>query len=245
MAENRSDNHTGSGTRSPRGSTRPGAGERTSGGPRRGPGGRGRFGPVQKAEDVRGTMFRLAGYLLRYKKALVLTVILVALASGLGVLGPFLMGRAIDNYIIKGDLAGLVGILGLMVAVNVVGSGVRWVQTIVMISASQQTVRDLRNDLFSKLQTLSLRYFDQHTHGELMSRLTNDVDNVSMVLTNTVTQLVSSALSVTGIAAMMFVLNWRLALVTLITIPLMLFLTQLVAKRTRKGFRDQQKYLGD
>ena len=239
MAEDRSNNHTGNGTRPPRGSTRP-KGERPSGGPRRG-----RFGLVEKAEDVRGTMFRLAGYLLRYKRALVLTVILVALASGLGVLGPFLMGRAIDNYIMEGDLAGLVGILGLMVAVNVAASGVGWVQTIVMISVSQQTVRDLRNDLFSKLQTLSLRYFDQHTHGELMSRLSNDVDNVSKVLTNTVTQLVSSALSVTGIAVMMFVINWRLALVSLITIPLMLFLTQLVAKRTRKGFKDQQEYLGD
>jgi len=252
MAENRSNNHSGNGTRPPRGSTRPGAadGGRPSSGPRRGPGGRGpgghgRSGPVEKAEDVRGTMFRLAGYVLRYKMALVLTVILVALASGLGVLGPFLMGRAIDNYIIEGDLAGLVGILGLMVAVNVAGSGVRWVQTVVMIAASQQTVRDLRNDLFSKLQTLSLRYFDQHTHGELMSRLSNDVDNVSMVLTNTVTQLISSALSVTGIAVMMFVINWRLALVSLVTIPLMLFLTQLVAKRTRKGFREQQEYLGD
>ena len=249
MAENRSNNHTRGGTRPPRGSTRPGAtgGERPSGGPRRGPGshGHGRFGPVQKAEDVRGTMFRLAGYLLRYKMPLVLTVVLVALASGLGVLGPFLMGRAIDFYIIEGDLAGLVGILGLMLAVNVVASGVRWISTFVMISASQQTVRDLRNDLFSKLQTLSLRYFDQHTHGELMSRLSNDVDNVSMVLTNAVTQLVSSALSVTGIATMMFIINWRLALVSLITIPLMLFLTQLVAKRTRQGYKEQQEFLGD
>ena len=249
MAENRSSNHSGTGTRPPRGSTRPGAtgGARPSGGPRRGPGGHGhgRFGPVQKAEDVRGTMFRLAGYLLRYKRPLVLTVVLVALASGLGVLGPFLMGRAIDFYIIEGDLAGLAGILGLMLAVNVVASGVRWISTFVMISASQQTVRDLRNDLFSKLQTLSLRYFDQHTHGELMSRLSNDVDNVSMVLTNAVTQLVSSALSVTGIATMMFIINWRLALVSLITIPLMLFLTQLVAKRTRQGYKEQQEFLGD
>jgi len=245
MAEKRSNNHTSPG--SPRGSARSGA-TRPSGGPRgRGPGshGHGRFGPVEKAEDVRGTMSRLAGYLLRYKGALVLTVILVALASGLGVLGPFLMGRAIDIYIIEGDLAGLAGMLGLMLAVSVAASGVRWVQAIVMISASQQTVRDLRNDLFSKLQTLSLRYFDQHTHGELMSRLSNDVDNVSMVLTNAVTQLVSSALSITGIATMMFIINWRLALVSLVTIPLMLSLTQLVAKRTRKGFREQQEYLGD
>lgn len=248
MAENRSNDHAGNGNR-PRGSTlHAGAGHRQQrGGPRRGPGGRGhgRFGPVQKAEDARSTMFRLAGYLLRYKSALLLTVVLVALASGLGVLGPFLMGRAIDIYIIEGDLGGLAGILGLMLAVNVVASGVRWISTIVMISASQQTVRDLRNDLFSKLQTLSLRYFDQHTHGELMSRLSNDVDNVSMVLTNAVTQLVSSALSVTGIATMMFIINWRLALVSLITIPLMLFLTQSVAKRTRQGYKEQQEFLGD
>ncbi|MCJ7549663.1 MAG: ABC transporter ATP-binding protein/permease [Anaerolineae bacterium] len=244
MAENQSNNRS-------RGSAKSGStGGRPAAGPGRGPGGggpggHGRFGPVQKAKDVRGTLLRLTGYLLHYKGALALTIVLVALSSGLGVLGPYLMGVAIDSYILGSDLPGLVPVLGLMVAVYVVGSGVVWLQTIVMISASQKTIRDLRNDLFSSLQTLSLRYFDQHTHGELMSRLSNDVDNVSMVLSNAVTQLVSSALSVTGVAAMMFVINWRLALVSLITIPLMMVLTQLVAKQTRKGFRDQQQYLGD
>jgi ATP-binding cassette subfamily B protein len=114
-----------------------------------------------------------------------------------------------------------------------------------MAGAAQRAIRDIRADLFVKLQTLSLRFFDQRTHGELMSRLTNDIDNVSTVLSESVTQLISSALSIIGVAVMMFIINWKLAIVSLITIPLMVFISRWLAKRTRKGFREQQKYLGD
>lgn len=215
------------------------------GGPHRG--GRGRhFGaPVKRAKDAKGTLLRLGRYLLRYRWSLVAVVIFVVIASALGVLGPYLMGRAIDVYILDGDLVGLARMLGLMTATYVTGSLVAWLQTYVMAGASQKTIRDLRGELFGKMQTLSLRFFDRHTHGELMSRLSNDVDNISMVLTNAVTQMISSAISVAGVAVMMFVINWRLALVSLTMIPLMVVLTRTVAKKTRKGFRQQQRYLGD
>jgi len=114
----------------------------------------------------------------------------------------------------------------------------------VMVGASQRAIQEIRNDLFSKLQTLSLRFFDQRTHGELMSRLANDVENVSNVLTSSVTSLISSSLSVVGVAIMMFLINWRLAIVSLITIPLMMFLSRAIGKRTRAGFREQQETLG-
>lgn len=211
--------------------------------PRRsGPGGH--FGrPVERAKDVRGTLQRLLRYLLRYRWALVLVVILVAAATALGVLGPYLMGRAIDDYILRGDLPGLVKMLGLMALTYLAASAVAWLQTYIMVYASQRTIRDLRNDLFAHLQLLSLRFFDQRTHGELMSRLSNDVDLVSQTLSNTVTQFTSSGLTILAVAAMMLWVNWRLALVTLTLVPLMVMLLRVVAKQTRRGFRQQQEHL--
>ncbi|HEY4722013.1 MAG TPA: ABC transporter ATP-binding protein, partial [Anaerolineae bacterium] len=99
--------------------------------------------------------------------------------------------------------------------------------------------------MFAHFQTLSLRYVDQRSHGELMSRLTNDVENVSNVLNESVTSLISSVISIVGVAVVMFMINWRLALVSIVTLPLMAFLSQWVAKRTRRGFQEQQKMLGD
>lgn len=100
------------------------------------------------------------------------------------------------------------------------------------------------NDLFAKLQTLSLRFFDQHAHGELMSRLTNDVENVSNVLNMGVTQFVTSIFDVAGVVVTVFLINWRMALVTLVTIPLMVVLSSAVARQTRRGFRQQQEMCG-
>jgi ATP-binding cassette subfamily B protein len=200
--------------------------------------------PQARAKDTRGTVLRIWEYLRRQKWTLVGTAVLVAVTSGFGLLGPYLMGVAIDEYMLKGDLPGLARTALLMIAVYVVTALTTWLQTYVMSAASQRAVRDMRDDLFAKLQTLSLRFFDQRTHGDLMSRLANDVENISNVLTLSVTQLISSVLSLVGVAAMMFLINARLAVVSLVTIPLMMFLSQWIAKRTRKGFREQQEMLG-
>lgn len=214
----------------------------------RGPGG----GPgahfmrtVEHARNPRTTIARLWGYLRRQKLALIVTAIAVALTTGLSLVGPYLLGVAIDRYILPGDLGGLVRICLLMLAVHGLISLLTWLQTYIMAAAAQRAVAVIRNDLFEHEQTLSLRFFDQRAHGDLMSRLTNDVENVSMVLAQSVTQLVSGFLSLVGVAAVMLFLNWRLALVTLLTIPfMMLFLTRWVGGRTRAGFRQQQKALG-
>ena len=172
-------------------------------------------------------------------------LLLVVLASVLDLAGPYLMGVAIDKYILKGDLPGLARLALLMFAVYMATALVVWLRVYVMAAVAQRTVRDLRNDLFAHFQTLSLRYIDQRSHGELMSRLTNDVENVSNVLNESVTNLISSVISIVGVAVVMFMINWRLALVSLVTLPLMAFLSQMVAKRTRRGFQQQQKMLGD
>jgi ATP-binding cassette subfamily B protein len=199
---------------------------------------------VEKAKDAQGTLVRLWGYLQRQKGALVGTALLVAITSGLDLLGPYLMGRAIDAYIVKGDLPGLARLTGLMIATYVVTSAGTWLQAYIMAGVAQRAVRDLRNDLFAKLQTLSLRFFDQRAHGELMSRLTNDIENISNILTSSATQLLASVLGLVGVVVMMFVVNVSLALVSLVVIPLTYLLTRAVAQRTRQGFRDQQQMLG-
>ena len=208
-----------------------------------GPGGR--FMTAQeKAKDTRGTLLRIWVYLRRQEWALIGTVLCVAATSGLGLLGPYLMGKAIDDHILKDDLPGLARTALLMIAVYVGTSLTTWIQIYIMSGASQRAIRDIRSDLFAKLQTLSLRFFDQRTHGELMSRLSNDVENISKVLSSSVTQIISSVLSVVGVAVMMFIINWRLAIVSLVTIPLMMLLSKYIAKNTRRGFREQQEELG-
>jgi len=221
-------------------------------GPRPGPGGPGPGGPgghfmrpKERAKNIRGTVLRLWAYLKKQGWGLGIIVILVSISSGLGLLGPYLMGKAIDDFILKNDIPGLGRLLLLMLGVYVVGASINWLEAYLMSTVAQRTVRDLRNDLFAKLQTLSLRFFDQRTHGELMSRLANDVENVSNVLNGSITQLISSVLSLAGVAVMMFVINWRLALVSIITLPLMMVLSNTIARYTRQGFREQQEYLGD
>jgi ATP-binding cassette subfamily B protein len=199
---------------------------------------------VEKAKNAQGTLARLWGYLRRQRWALVGTALLVLVTSGLDLLGPYLMGRAIDAYIVKGDLAGLARLAGLMIAAYVVSSAGTWLQTYIMAGVAQRAVRDLRHDLFAKLQTLSLRFFDQRAHGDLMSRLTNDVENISNILTTSATQLLASVLGLAGVVVMMAALNVPLALVSLVVMPLTYALTRFVARHTRQGFREQQQTLG-
>jgi len=202
------------------------------------------IGKVKKAIDVRGTMRRLWGYMKYQKRGLLGVGLLVAATTSFALLGPYLLGKAIDEYMIVGDLPGLARIAMLMAGVYVTTAITTWLQNYVMIGVSQRTVRDIRKDLFAKLQTLSLRFFDQRPHGELMSRMANDVGNISNILTQSVTQFISSVLTMTGVAVVMLLLNFRLAAVSLVTIPLMVFLTKWISVRTRIGFREQQKNLG-
>jgi len=154
------------------------------------------------------------------------------------------MGRAIDQNIAAGDLPGLARVCLAMLGLYVVDAAVAWLQIWLMAAISQYTVRDLRTDLFGRLQDLPLRFFDRHPHGELMSRLTNDVESVSAVLSQGATQLVASAVSLVGTLIAMFAMNVPLAVVTLLIIPLSVSVTRFIAPRTRTGFREQQRTLG-
>jgi len=203
------------------------------------------MGPVVRAKDARGTLGRLWGYLKQHSKALALAAGLVVGTSILGLAGPFLLGYAIDSFLSVGDLGGLARTALLMLVIYVVDAAALWLQNYVMAGVSQRTVQNLRDELFAKLHTLSLRYFDQRTHGELMSRLTNDVENINNVLTSSATQIVSSLISLVGVAVMMVVVSPPMAAVTLVVLPISTLVTQAIAKRTRKAFSEQQERLGN
>ncbi len=209
-------------------------------GPRRGP----IPGVIEKAEDPQGALKKLLPYLKPFTGGLILVFVLVITYTVLGLIGPYLMGRAIDEFISAGDLVGLKRIV-IWMFVAYLGSSVFQAATNwVMANISNMFLKNLRKDLFEHLQTLSLRFFDQNPSGDLMSRLTNDIDAVNQAVSMNLTQLMSSVLTLVGIVIAMFLLNPWLALTSLVVIPIMTWFTAFVAKFTRKGFRSLQSDLG-
>ena len=201
--------------------------------------------PVVRAANQRDTVSRLWRYLRRRRLGLAGVIVLAVVTTALSLFGPYLMGVAIDDFISAGKLAGLPSLVLVMLAAYLAGSLAAWAQSIVMVHVAQETVRDVRGDLFAKLQTLSLRFLDGRSHGDLMSRMTNDVENVNTVLSENVTAVLSSLLSLVGIVVMMLILNIPLAIVSMTIIPLMVLLTRFLASHSRQGFRDQQAAMGD
>jgi ATP-binding cassette subfamily B multidrug efflux pump len=226
--------------------THPSPGGAQAGGPPRGP-----RGPrpsfltgVEKAKNPRTTLFRLVRYLLTSKWQLILIGGFVVLSSVTSLLGPYFVGVAVDSYIRTGDIPGLYGIALLLLSIYLTGYAAQSLQAILMARISQKALRQLRKELFEHLQTFSLNFFDRRTQGELMSRLTNDIDAINVALSMNFTQLVGSVLSIFGILVAMFALNMWLAFGSLTVIPLMVFVTVIIGRRTLSGFRSLQNKLG-
>lgn len=198
-----------------------------------------------KSKDARGTLRRLWGYLRQQRSMLLGVAAIVSLTAVIDLLGPYLMGLALDRYISKGDLSGLLRLLGWMALTYLLAAAGTWLQTYLMAGIAQRVVCAMRADLFAHLQTLPLRYFDQRSHGDIMSRLTNDVENISTVLATNASQLIANVLGVVGVIIIMFMLNVPLAVVSLVVMPLTVLLTRAIAKRTRAGFRATQQHLGE
>lgn len=202
-------------------------------------------GPAAKTKDPKGTLLRVWNYMERQKAGLLVSTLLVILSSLLGLLGPYYIGVIIDHYVIPKDVSGTIKMAGLLLGIYLAASLFTWLQAYIMVNVSQKTIGTLREDLFAKLQTLSLRFFDHHKHGDLMSRFTNDIDNLSQALNQSVIQIISAVLTVIGVTIAMFSLNWILAIVSFITIPLMFFVTRKIVAVSRKNFSNRQKDLGE
>ncbi len=200
---------------------------------------------IEKARDPRSALMRLWPYLGAFKVGLGGVLVLVVIYTLLGLIGPYLMGLAIDRFIASKDLAGLAQISVWMLIVFALNNLFQAIAGWVMSAVSQRALKNLRRDLFGHLQTLPLSFFDRHPAGELMSRLTNDIDAINQAVSQNVTSLLASVLSMVGILIAMFVLDVWLALASLLVVPIMLWFTNFVAHYTRQGFRELQKHLGD
>jgi ATP-binding cassette subfamily B multidrug efflux pump len=210
-------------------------------GPVGGGGGRGRT--IERARDTKGTVRRLTQYLRPHRGAVIGVFLLAALATALALSAPYLMGRAIDQ-LTKGNLAAMFRTTFLMLCAYVLSAAAALSQGLIIARVSQQVMRNLRADLFGHIQKLSLRFFDSRSQGDLMSRLTNDMDALNQVLTYNGSQLFTGILTIAGILGIIFFLNPWLALGSMVAFPLMIGLVGLVGRKTRTSFRSYQASLG-
>ncbi len=201
-------------------------------------------GKIEKAQNPRGALIRLLPYLKPFKLPMAGVLIFVLLYTVLGLIGPYLMGVAIDKFISTKQVSGLAPIALWMLAAYLLNNLFQAVAGWIMSDVSQRALKQVRKDLFTHLQTLPLSFFDRNPAGDLMSRLTNDIDAINQAVSQNVTTLLASVLSMVGILIAMFILNAWLALASVIVVPIMFWFTEFVATYTRRGFRDLQNSLG-
>ena len=199
----------------------------------------------KKAKNMGNTLKRLWNYLTAEKGKLFLVILMVTLSSGLSLLGPFMVGMAIDDYIVTGQAGGLGMLLVGLMIVYLFHSLSIFLQNYWMIGIAQRTVYTLRKDLFKQFHRLPISYFDKRQHGELMSRLTNDIDNVNNTLNQSVIQIFASVLTLVGTIAVMLYLSPILTVVTMSVIPAMFFSMRWITKRTGPLYKLQQNDLGE
>lgn len=206
-----------------------------------GPGGRRGF---EKPKNAKQTMLRLMGYLMNHKLSLVAVIIMLLINTASSLAGNYFLKPLINDYILPGNFTGLVGALGILAGIYLAGVGASYLQSRIMMITAQKTTNKLRSDLFDKMQSLPLKYFDSHTHGELMSRYTNDIDNIQMSLEQSITSLISSVLLFVGTIVMMLVLSPTLFIVTFMVMALTIFIISKITGKSAAYYKDQQRTIG-
>jgi ATP-binding cassette subfamily B multidrug efflux pump len=241
------------------------AGRASASGPRgpmrgRGPMGGGPMGPMggmmkgEKAKDFKGTMRKLVGYLGAYKIAIAVILVVTAGSTVLSTVAPKILGRA-TTKLFEGVVAKIAGtgsidlpaigrIILTVLGLYVLAAAFNYVQGWIMADVSMKITYRLRRDIAEKINRMPLRYFDGTNHGEVMSLIQNDVDTVNRTLSQSLTQIVSSAATVIGVLVMMLSISWTMTLVALAVIPLSLILVGIIVKRSQVYFKQQQEYLG-
>lgn len=202
------------------------------------------FKQIEKPKDGSKTFFRLMTYLSEERSLLVVIGLLIVVSILANLAGSYLLRPIINDYILPGNVRGLINMLIVLAAVYLSGVLAVYIQYRLLNVIGQRTVARIRVDLFRKMEILPVKYFDVNQHGDLMSRYTNDVDKISEVLTDSLSDLLSSALTLIGIICLMIYISPILTLVTFITIPLMFLAARLIVKQSRKYFKAQQDTLG-
>ena len=205
--------------------------------------GRQRHG-YQRPQNLGGTVKKLLKYVAAYKGALILVAICLVISALTSVGSSYLLKPILNNYIIPGNFKGLAGMLVLQGGMFLLSGLCSYIYGRIMVVVSQRTVAVLREDLFNKLQSLPLGYFDSHQSGDLMSRFTNDVDTVSELINNSLATIISNAVTFVGTVVMMLVLNFWLTLITFGFLVLMALVVKVIGGRSRTNFQRQQKSLG-
>ncbi len=230
----------------------PGAMPRMGGGP-----GPGAMMPGEKPKEFKKTMLRLLRFLKPYRMRLLLVLASAIAASVFSIVGPKLLGHGTD-IIVKGvvarmngaagvpfDYAGLLHVLGWLAGLYALSFLFGYVQQYLMAGVTQGAVYRLRKDVDDKLQRLPLQFYDAKSHGDILSRVVNDVDNISGTLQQSLTQLITSAVTLVGVIVMMLTISPLLTLIVFVTLPLSFLVTKAVAKRSQKHFAGQQRSIGE
>jgi len=239
--------------------------EQRSGGMQGGSMGRGGWGamgmPVQKPKDFKGTALRLLGYFRPQKYRLIIVLVTAIIGTTFNIVGPKILGLAttklFDGLIAKftalqhhlpapGVDFGYIGmVLLILLGLYIISAIFLYIQQYVMAGVAQRMMYRLRREVDEKLSRLPLKYFDSRTHGETMSRAVNDMDNLSTTLQQSITQLITSAVTLLGVIVIMLLISPLLSLIVLLTLPLSVLVTTVIAKRSQNYFRTQQRALGD
>lgn len=221
-------------------------------GGRRGPGGGGPMSArmnAEKPKNTKQTLLRLVRYIGNSKFVLIALLVIMLFVTVADLLGPFFQARAIDTISIQDgkltvDRGAMVFYLGCMAVIALISATLSLFQGMLSARLAQHTVRSMRNDLFRKISRLPIGYTDSHRHGDLMSRMTNDVENVSNAISQSITTLFSCVLTLVGALVMMLYYSWQMTLLALITIPLSIIVSSRLGKFMRKYFVRQQRLLG-
>ncbi|MBC5997280.1 ABC transporter ATP-binding protein [Romboutsia hominis] len=213
-------------------------------------------GAGEKAKDFKGTMKTLLGYLSKFKISIILVIIFAIGSVSFSVVGPKILGKA-TTKIFEGLVAKVSGatgagidfdaigkILMALIGLYVLSAIFSFIQGFVMSGISQKIAYNLRNELSEKINRLPMRYFDSKTHGEVLSRITNDIDTLSQSLNQSMTQLITSVTTIIGVLVMMLSISWLMTGVTLLILPISMLLISLIVKKSQKYFKAQQEYLG-
>lgn len=223
----------------------------------RGPGAHNTIGrPIEKAKDFKGTLRRLLTYLKPHRVKFIIIFLATVVSTVFNIVSPKVMGQAITKLFegflmkMKGlpnaaiDFKYIFNIILILIGIYVVSAIFNYIQQYIMADVAQKTVYEMRKDINAKLSRLPLKYFDGRTHGEILSRVTNDVDVISSTLQQSLTQLITSVVTLVGIVVMMLTISPMLTLIALVTLPLSFLATKVIAQQSQKFFARQQKYLG-
>ena len=221
-----------------------------------GPMGRGPKMVGEKAKDFKGTMKTLLGYLGKFKTSIILVFIFAIGSVSFSVVGPKILGKA-TTKIFEGLVAKVSGAAGAgidfdsigkilltLIGLYILSAIFSFIQGFVMSGISQKIAYNLRNELSQKINRMPMKYFDSKTHGEVLSRITNDIDTLSQSLNQSMTQLITSVTTIIGVLVMMLSISWMMTGVTLLILPLSMILISFIIKRSQKYFKAQQEYLG-